>query len=98
LSIDTLQQQQQSESNFAVHDHAAMVDKLDHQQQATILNPNHLHHPQSHIHQTMPGKKKEKKRRSDAILTKEAIDHRSSYILRRVYAISLSACSSSLSL
>jgi hypothetical protein len=54
-SIDTLQQQQQqrSESNFAVHEHAAMLDTIDHQQ-TQLLNPNHLHHPQLHIHQTMP--------------------------------------------
>ncbi|CAF1220241.1 unnamed protein product [Adineta steineri] len=53
-SIDTLQQQQQqTESNFAVHEHAAMLDTIDHQQ-TPLLNPNHLHHPQPHIHQTMP--------------------------------------------
>ncbi len=55
-SIDTLQQQR-SESNFAVHEHAAMLDTIDHQQ-TQLLNPNHLHHPQLHIHQTMPGKHK----------------------------------------
>ncbi|CAF3456065.1 unnamed protein product [Rotaria sp. Silwood1] len=55
-SIDPLQQQQQhqqSESNFAVHEHAAMLDTIDHQQ-TSLLNPNHLHHPQQHINQTMP--------------------------------------------
>jgi hypothetical protein len=51
-AIDTLQQQQ-SESNFAVHEHGAMLDTIDHQQ-TPHLNPNHLHHPQSRIHQTMP--------------------------------------------
>lgn len=60
-SIDVLQQQhhqqqqQAVESNFAVSEHAAILDTIDHQQ-PTILNPNHLHHPQPHIHQTMPGK------------------------------------------
>lgn len=55
-SIDTLQQQQQqqqSDSNFAALEHAAMLDTMDHQQ-TSLINPNHLHHPQSHIHQTMP--------------------------------------------
>jgi hypothetical protein len=56
-SIDTLQQQQQQqpESNFAAHEHAAMLDTIDHPQ-TSLMNPNHLHHPQSHMHQTMPGK------------------------------------------
>jgi hypothetical protein len=84
-SIDTLQQQQQqqqqSESNFAAHEHAAILDTIDHPQ-TSLINPNHLHHPQSHIHQTMPGKTKLrlKKKKGDAILKTEAIDHRSSYI------------------
>jgi hypothetical protein len=93
-SIDTLQQQQQqqqqqqsqqqpTESNFAVHEHAAMLDTIDHQQ-TSLINPNHLHHPQPHIHQTMPGKTQRlferKKQKGDAIWTTEAIDHRSSYI------------------
>jgi hypothetical protein len=58
-----------------------MLDTIDHQQ-TPLLNPNHLHHPQSHMHQTMPSKCKliVKKKKCDAILTTEAIDHRSSYI------------------
>jgi hypothetical protein len=34
-----------------------MLDTIDHQQ-TSLINPNHLHHSQSHIHQTMPGKNK----------------------------------------
>ncbi|CAF4525267.1 unnamed protein product, partial [Rotaria socialis] len=54
-SIDSLQQQQQQQpdSNFAVHEHVAMLDTIDHQQ-PPLLNSNHIHHPRQHVNQTMP--------------------------------------------
>ncbi len=102
-SIDTLQQpQQQSDSNFAAHDHAAMLDTINHPQ-SSLVNPNHLQHPQSHLHQTMPGKTKrllqDKKNRPEVMQSNwQRPSIIALHILRRVYAISLSACSSSLSL
>lgn len=69
-SIDTSSashQQQANESTFSAHEHVPILDTIEHQQPSTpssassstaavLLNPTHLHHPPSHLRQTMPGK------------------------------------------